>query len=816
MSSLPQSVEVPSEGPSAGEVPPLRLVLFGLPAAGKSSLLGALYQTSDTQPVLLRGNILDRSQRLGELRQQVYFSTQPARTVEEVVPYPVEYRPMPLPGEASGPNEAIPAVLIDCDGQVAIDLLRRRQELAALSAERALAKAVLDADALLLIVDASSPVKQMEADFEEFAQFLAQMELSRGARTEVGGLPVFLVLTKCDLIARPDLPRSQWQKQIEERQRYVGERFKTFIRRRKSEQERRTFGRIDLYQAATATHQPAFVDAPTRPLEPFGVGPLFQQAFEMATHYRERRRAARRRLVWTIGLAGVVLGVLLSLLAWLALAPGSPFLPDTRTPAERLAGTPDELQARLKKLEAEYASPAFAKLDYRRRAEIEAHIQELKDYLDFFAKVYEIGWPGVIESEERLTRVRDQLKALAPPGTWDPTLAARMRAEYLRDAELLLEKAGEARRWFLRAGDRLRDLWTFREFPAPIAWREYQDSSEEELARTAHPPFTEKEPLRQGLGELTWGNVLRIDTVQRARETAERYQRQLRQVRQVAAALGLIALGRDHPAVLEIPRGVSMDQVVEKVTLLRKHYPNHRDQFLLAELPERMRPAVLQAAETNYRYLLTPAQAEILRQLQTNGGDTRAGWQQVRRWLENPKELAEWRTLAGALNALRGRQGEHDPITALAEFLGRDSFTLRLDAVEVTLPLGLELTPKAGSALEIYQPRVGGMAPVAKMPLDPESTRKDIAANQLRLVFRASGTMLTFAPGDELYATLALAKDHAVTWRSGERSSQYRFERLSLPPRLDGQREDGIQLRVLEPSGGLPTLPDLLPRVPAS
>ena len=41
-------------------------------------------------------------------------------------------------------------------------------------------------------------------DFAEFVKFLRHLESNRGNKSETGGLPAFLVLTKCDLLARPD------------------------------------------------------------------------------------------------------------------------------------------------------------------------------------------------------------------------------------------------------------------------------------------------------------------------------------------------------------------------------------------------------------------------------------------------------------------------------------------------------------------------------------------------------------------------------------------------------------------------------------
>lgn len=806
----PQRVEVPSESGLA-EKEALRLVLFGLPAAGKSSLLGALLQTSDTQPVQLAGVVADRSHRLEDLRQRVYFSNQPTRTVEEVVPYPVEYRP------TASDARPLNAILIDCDGQVAIDLLRRRKSLTELSAERALAKAVLDADGLLLIIDASAPVKQMEADFEEFGRFLSQMELSRGARTDIGGLPVYLVLTKCDLLAHPGQPREQWQKQIEERQRYVAERFKSFLLRRKSDQEARTFGVVDLYQAATATSQPPFANAGAKPLEPYGVGSLFQQAFQQAASYRARRRAARQRLYWTMGLGGTLVGILIGLILALLFFPSNPFIPDPTTLAQRLAGPLAAVEARLKEKIALRDAADFNNLPSGRREEIVTQIKELEDYLAYYRRVVDVTWPGVIESEAELRKVRDNLKKnLVAPKEWARTEAGKVSASYLRDADALLAAAEEARIWYQRQGDRLRDLWAFRNETAPINWRRFQERSDAALAEASNPPFKGDDDLTTegAIKVLKRSAALQIDTVKRARAVADKARQEVIQVRRVAAALGLLALGRDYPDVLNVPRSVTLDDVVQRVADLKKAYPHYLSEFAVGDLPEVMRDEVTKKADQFYRDLLTPGRAEVLRQLQANGGDTPAGWAAVNKWLAVPQELAEWRTLVGALNRLR-LPPPADPIAELARFLDLKSFELRLPAVEVSIPLGLELGPKEGAVLEVTQPRVGAPGGVIALRLEEGGITRDVAANLLRCVFRASGNaILTVQPGDDVFATLPLAGDKVLSWKAGNRSARWTFERLSLPPRLAGQTEDGITLRVLGTGNRLPVVPDLVPEVP--
>src|SRR4051812_12993703 len=100
--------------PPQGRPDDLRIVLFGLPAAGKSSLLGALGQASAAQEHLLAGKLTDLTAGLAELRQRTYDEA-PRRTADEVVPYPVDYEPFTRTKDAP-PKQHIGAVVIDCDG----------------------------------------------------------------------------------------------------------------------------------------------------------------------------------------------------------------------------------------------------------------------------------------------------------------------------------------------------------------------------------------------------------------------------------------------------------------------------------------------------------------------------------------------------------------------------------------------------------------------------------------------------------------------------------------------------------------------------
>src|SRR5262249_8152904 len=132
------------------------------------------------------------------------------------------------PSQAKG---SVEVELIDCSGLVANELLSRQRSLEAGNAngERTLAQSILEADALFLVVDASTTPSQLEADFAQFARFLGLLERKRGKVKDVGGVPVFLVLTKCDLLAKPGDSAAAWMEQIEERKRQVAQRFNDFL-----------------------------------------------------------------------------------------------------------------------------------------------------------------------------------------------------------------------------------------------------------------------------------------------------------------------------------------------------------------------------------------------------------------------------------------------------------------------------------------------------------------------------------------------------------------------------------------------------------
>src|SRR5437763_5359547 len=107
--------------PAAQDPGAVRIVLFGMPDAGKSSLLGALAQAAQTQEHVLNGRLLDQGHGLVELQRRLY-EERPRQTLEEVAPFPVRLEPFPQRGDDAAPPP-LDAVLFDCDGRVANELL---------------------------------------------------------------------------------------------------------------------------------------------------------------------------------------------------------------------------------------------------------------------------------------------------------------------------------------------------------------------------------------------------------------------------------------------------------------------------------------------------------------------------------------------------------------------------------------------------------------------------------------------------------------------------------------------------------------------
>jgi hypothetical protein len=873
---MPETTPQPAASPPGASATPLagagalHLVLFGMPAAGKSSLLGALARAAESQEHVLGGKLVDPTHHLDELEKQVYESTM-RRTADELVPYAVHFEPVGGSPSTPGP---VDAVLMDCDGRVANDLLVRRASLAEDSPEGTLAHEVLEADTLILVIDASAPPAQVEADFTEFARFLRTMERGRKARSEVAGLPIFLVLTKCDLLARPSDSPMDWIDRIEQRKRDVDAHFRQFLARQgaggkpeapakdtskpdapardesdngdESSDGRRVespFGSIDLHIWATAIKRPALAGSPAKPREPYGVAELFRQCLREAADYRARARRSARRLWLLAGGAGAaVVGMLaLTVVLWLGSQSSRASLLASRvedlrlldggSPAQRLRGSLPELRDKLARYQTIQADPQFPSLSADLRAFVNERIDELKSYTDYLEKLQKER-PLVAETteeglERRLARLKSDLAL--PRAEWQDTRAGEWYKERLDSTEALLEAVRRARNWYNGASEQATGLWAFaRESgvvgESGIDWAEWTARVQKLLdPKETRLDFNEADPI-PGAPALSYATALRFDKVVEARAAWQADRTRLARLLDICSALGL-ATGSKKPALLVFPRSFTLAQTRTRAAELKESYPDAQKTFTVEALPEAIVPRVRQVAGNQYRSLLEPGRAEVLRQLRLAGRGTiesLAKWRTVRSWLRDPPELASWRFLAGILLRLHKRDRDvKDPVEELADFLTQNKFVLQPRSLVLELPETSGLRPRAGARLAILHPDSGKQPALAfELSGEPQVDR----GRRLRLyTFRLTrGDLIKFTPGDNLWAELPLAGgERRLVW-SQARSSLYLFERLRNPPRVqsvsaksleDGSLVTGAGL-VIRPDDSVPRVPDLLPNVP--
>jgi hypothetical protein len=505
----------------------LRVVLFGRTDAGKSSLLGALLQAAQTQEHLLKGHLTDLSERLSELQRRVYEET-PQETLEEIVPYPITYEPFAQPGVSPGRLEA---VLIDCDGRVANQLLAHPRSPDPRDGQ--LARALVRADAVVLAIDASASGVQVDADFAEFERFLGLLEHSRGQHTEIGGMPVYLVLTKCDLLAQAKDSIADWIERIEERKRQVDARFKAFLSRQRHPSA--AFGRIDLHLWATAIKRPELDGSPARPRDPFGVAELFRQCLEAGRLFRKRRERSSRRLfgvaIASVGLLAVI-GLAVALLLISRQEPPVGALETqidgfrTREREESPAQRHRQVQKDIGQLEEWRRDPGFADLPTEKQEFVLSRLAELEAYRTYANQVRQID-PREVRTESQLRDCELRLAQITAPASyreeWAQTDAGREYADWLEDVAVIRSAVPKVEAWYQKLteeGKQVLENVTGPNLPA---------RAKKVLDEAQSPPFPEKDPdkLLPGAKRTTYAHVLHWLNVEKARRQWDEVKKKL-------------------------------------------------------------------------------------------------------------------------------------------------------------------------------------------------------------------------------------------------------------------------------------------------
>ena len=406
-------------------------------------------------------------------------------------------------------------MVLDCDGRVADALVREPAPPPARSAVRCCTPTPW-----CWPWTPPAPEK-VDADFAEFDRFLRWMEQYRGLATDVGGLPVFLVLTKCDLLARPGQTAADWLEQIEERKRNIGGRFQAFLADRRPP----AFGRIHLHLWATAVLRPPLAGGAAQPTDPYGVAELFRQSFGHAATFRRRREHSNHRLAqMTIAVVGGFLGLLAvtgSLIVADALRrPPSRIGNPRRNPPLRRAedagraaarrARRDRLRPYLEQWQAIRSDPDFAALPQDMRTYVEERRSELETYIPWLEawrkrRHRARRWP-----KRSCTRSRRGWTAPWPPPRpdWDDTDAGRLRRQLSAEDEALLGAIAALRTWYQHAYAEGDALWTFAGHDAGGPdWNGSAGDAERQLDPAHQPPYADAAAVPNVDPPLTYAAV---------------------------------------------------------------------------------------------------------------------------------------------------------------------------------------------------------------------------------------------------------------------------------------------------------------------
>ncbi len=505
-----------------------RLLLMGPPGAGKTSLLGALAQAATTQTPLLKGQLADSGGDWERLRKATYADQ--ATPMAETETHDLCLRP--------SVNGAVPAeaIVTDPNGQSAQEILQARQP-------------ILDTDAIILTVDVSRAGKQLTEDVQQFARWLIVLRNARGRRTEIGDLPVYVVLTKCDLLAKKEDTLAKWMQRIEEAKRQLHERFRAFL----SEQGA-GFGTLQLQIWATAIKRPLLADRPAQAGEPLGVAELFRQCLQSAADFQDRRQTSQHRLQnVVVGMFGTVVILALAVLLLFEFQPGErraaldeqlqTLLPRKDAPAkERLHGSIKSLREKQQALQAIESDSDFSRLLEATREKVANYDRELDRYLQARRDAaVMLKLPFLAKNQDEFTDMEKTAASFALPADyakdWEDTPLARhiqrVRNEYaalhkaLADEQTWIRGQIDADTALLKKGTRIYTKLLNKEKLDPDEAEGWQRQC------TAHmnpKSPTQREEMVKGVSRLTYEDLGKFAQVQKAQKDWDASKRKLRKM----------------------------------------------------------------------------------------------------------------------------------------------------------------------------------------------------------------------------------------------------------------------------------------------
>ncbi|AWM37173.1 hypothetical protein C1280_09150 [Gemmata obscuriglobus] len=802
------------------------MLLFGHRGAGKSALIGALMRAGEVQGETLRGEVVPTSPELPLIRDAAYSGTLESSSAE-LTSFTVRLRPWRVGTRAV--SDPLTVILDDCDGKAAEDLIRHSEPITQRHPDSELARAVVETDAIVLLVDAASTRAQLAEAFKAFDAFLTTVERAKTDARTVGGFPVFLVLTQCDRLAQKGDTRREWEARVADRVDYAWAEFDEFLKEADHGDAPAapflSFGSIDLTVAAVALRPPPLLEAPTPADEPYLVAELFRDCFAAAKAHHERHRRSEARLWWTVRAA-------LTALCFLVLAFGSIALFPPQGSAPDLAARVDDYELHEPPAAVRLSDPerdrnrqtlrrfandaAFRSLSNDRRGFVESRLKEIDDYLAYRARLAGATAPVSARSLPDLVQIRETLKtALALPGeySWGETAAAQLRDKWLADCAAL-EAAQQACVDRYRDRDRAgTELTLKRTFDA--GWIRDLDAL---LTRDTQSPFPPEEPipgspeLKQPRGEaITYQVPLEFDEVYRARRYWEQTRDLLVHLRDLLDALGLVRAPDRPPAVLSLPESGGADPA-ERLATLARTYPRQSADYAEWEawrFPDPVRGEITGLLQTSFVNGVRHTQ-KLMRV-----EDTLAGWNALGATLAEPR-FRDWGRFLHLLAKLQN-PNVPDPVTELAVLLrDLDKKTFELDPRGFELAVPLDLTFERVEPVGPFTITVThrGQGATAKFTVGKGTVRGTTTVYPL---VPDGPTKLSYRAGDSLRAELPVragARELNLLWDTGP-TSVFQFDRLTHEPRLTkpgGGTEPASGVKLVPTAGTVPTLPVLFPK----
>ncbi len=681
------------------------------------------------------------------------------------------------------------------------------------------ANAVRGADAVVLAIDASATDDATLDLFRSFAKFLEGFESTRCRNREVGGLPVFLTLTKCDRLAAPGEGPDHWLRRVEARKESVLLAFEDYLAGLgRGSANTLAFGSLDVHLAATALQ---FPKAPSfAALEaPFGVEELRERCLAAATAHARRSDQSHRRLRWTLAGAGAIAGSMaIALAAFFALAPGvdedrlgtrvRAYREREGPPATRLADS--RIERNRKELAAIRDESGFDSLPEELRRFVAERIAECDTYKEYRERFHppRIG-PAEVRTQKELDALFSELDgALKPPAeqaeAWAETAAVRLFHKWRVDAALLRATQSTLHDWYrglVRRGTSQLVSSTIDGSWRASATRLLADAGAPPYEIAAEIPGSAKLAIPRGAA-IRFAVAFEFDRVEQARGDWRDVQARVIAMRDLADALGMT--GAPNPLLAFPPVSDRASSAGLGTAILAK-LPDAN--WSVTQFPDPARSELQRRLQIAYEAGAKHVRGVVRARL---AAETRDGWAEAAKWFDEP-EAKGWGRLLQKIGAW-GEFAPTDPVADAVAFLRKDAYESDLSTLELTVPNDLRERrpiPRGPLVVRVRLPN----ATSRELPFRPLGEPTVTAtATVHRFAPDGHDGKPWFAPGEPLRASLAMKAGDAefeLEWDGG--TDVFGFDALGREPTLkttNGPRERATGVKLTAPN--LPRLPTIL------